>query len=398
VANYEHYKISVASEFFPENLLYTAIVVGNPLTGDWALEFIVDHDLLPELVGEGNAAKVVALLADLQMIVESKSATDSNIPAAELFGNQWLTNLLRQSGEIFQLSQFISISGLNADQVLMKAVKLHDEQLSAGDDSHNCEDHTHSVMPPHLHKLSDEEDGDHYPIKENEGTSAKELLHEVAHISFALGDLADNILKAIFDPMIDRLHEEAKSKAMRNPKYAEIEKRRRPEGQNPHSAILYSEEHNLGPKEFEFQRKVYKSVARSPWWGTLAHKLANEPVSRIMHGVQHIGQRVIRGWDDSDVWQLDTALAKRLGEQLIALSHNGKSWPGSGEDGEGEYKTEEDWEIALHIHGSALLDYSLYKYEFEPRLDGTRGPLEELYEAAQDSLVWVAENLGDLWD
>lgn len=91
-------------------------------------------------------------------------------------------------------------------------------------------------------------------------------------------------------------------------------------------------------------------------------------------------QRVVRGWDDRALWSLDYHLAKTLGAQLIELSRIAHGYPSD--------QTYEQWTAVLAQHGQALKAYA----------DDDLTHCDTTYPPAKVALVWVAENLGSLWD
>lgn len=111
------------------------------------------------------------------------------------------------------------------------------------------------------------------------------------------------------------------------------------------------------------------------WYHRCSHKVRIAP-SRV----RWAWQRVVRGWDDRSVHSLDVYLALTLGEQLIELAEHGHGYPG-------DYPYER-WTRDLHRHGEALICYS----------EGWFDTWETVYEPAREALVWVADNLGSLWD
>lgn len=85
-----------------------------------------------------------------------------------------------------------------------------------------------------------------------------------------------------------------------------------------------------------------------------------------------------------DCVSLDTSLCRWLGARLLFLAEHTNSHP----NGWGY----EAWKTTLHLHGTVL---ALWGDHFE-LVDHTEE--ETAYANAQDSLRWVADNLGDLWD
>lgn len=91
-------------------------------------------------------------------------------------------------------------------------------------------------------------------------------------------------------------------------------------------------------------------------------------------------QRVTRGWDERALWSLDYHLAKTLGAQLVTLSRIAHGHPNNW--------TYETWTVELAKHGNALQAYA----------DDDLTHYDTTYPPAKEALIWVAENLGALWD
>jgi hypothetical protein len=126
---------------------------------------------------------------------------------------------------------------------------------------------------------------------------------------------------------------------------------------------------------FPRTRRCLRSVA--------GRRLATESARDVLFA----WQRLTRGWDDRSLWSLDWYVCRTLGAQLTQLADTTHGWPQSD-----EYPTFEDWQAALRTHGSALTEAA--------NTDITEGfeNTQAAYVQAQESLRWVADNLGDLWD
>lgn len=215
----------------------------------------------------------------------------------------------------------------------------------------------------------------------------------------ALGDLAyrgDKVLEKVAGKPLDRLFEENTQRAMQDPTYAAIEARRVIPGTD--NKILASDV--LGWGDWETQLDIRQKVSRNPFWTRPARALTRHPLGRVWGTVTHAYQRLIRGWDDSATWNLDSHLCRTLGDQLAHLAESGTGWP-SGE----EFPEAVDWENALRANGAALLAYANRDYpgvpvnpDDEAEFEAWKANQEKSAEDAKAALRWVADHLGSLWD
>lgn len=117
--------------------------------------------------------------------------------------------------------------------------------------------------------------------------------------------------------------------------------------------------------------------------GVVGRRLVTESARDVLFA----WQRLTRGWDDRSLWSLDHYVCRTLGAQLTQLAETTHGWPQSD-----EYPTFEDWQTALRVHGAALTEAA--NTDITDDFENT----EAAYAKAQESLHWVADNLGDLWD
>jgi hypothetical protein len=94
-------------------------------------------------------------------------------------------------------------------------------------------------------------------------------------------------------------------------------------------------------------------------------KLANELAEKIQEAnsyrrirlifreIKWFFQRVRRGWDDSNTWDLDHYLAKIISETTLHLKDHTHSFPGEG-------MTFEEWQDMLQQISDAFKDYNDY--------------------------------------
>lgn len=203
---------------------------------------------------------------------------------------------------------------------------------------------------------------------------------------FAFLSRIDNFMEQQAEGPLDRLYDQNKARAMKNPVYADIEKRRRNEGSE--FVTMFSEEAQLGVDEWDLQMSIMEQVSRHPWWEMPLRHLADRPLTRRFRAVEFAHQRLTRGWDDRATWSLDDHLCKTLGEQMLHLAETTHGWPQSE-----EFPTFEDFQAALRVHGTALVTYSK---RWDEMLDNDVE--EKVRGDAQTALRWVADHLGTLWD
>lgn len=192
---------------------------------------------------------------------------------------------------------------------------------------------------------------------------------------------------------------------MLNPIYKEIENRRHREDSN--YTTLYSEEANLGKKEFELQHEIGELIDKNPWWAKPIRLIHNENlISDVLYIAKHRGQMLSRGWADSDAFSLNSVLCSRLGGQLLTLSHQAYTTPAFG-----VYFGSDKWIEDLHKYGYALRVYGEFNASDEVDRDYFAGIDENIAEGepgyweqhldreeyalkkAQEALHWVATYL-----
>lgn len=115
--------------------------------------------------------------------------------------------------------------------------------------------------------------------------------------------------------------------------------------------------------------------------------------------IKYAWQRVVRGWDDRAVWNIDSCLSRSLGEQLVMMSEIAHGCPdvyGAEHfipDEPGADPRFVQWKADLRIHGESLLAYNHFQWE-----DHDDDAFDDICKPAQEALVWVSENLASLWD
>lgn len=142
---------------------------------------------------------------------------------------------------------------------------------------------------------------------------------------------------------------------------------------------------SLGEKTWcQIRRRYY-------WW-------FRNPIRDAHCNVKWAWQRVFRGWDDRAGWDAGHHMSKTFGEVMLKMSETAHGFPDEHPSvhavvlpGEGEDSPEfAQWKADLKKHGDALLAYS--------KSDSLGDDWDTAFEAARESMHWVADNLGSLWD
>lgn len=102
----------------------------------------------------------------------------------------------------------------------------------------------------------------------------------------------------------------------------------------------------------------------------------------IRRAVKHWWQRRIRGWDDTDTWNLDIATAKFLAPRLKLFRELNNGYPGRE-----PFDTPEKWDAALERMQKAMEYWA------------AEGPWEEPNETAkhEEGIRLFGEWFGALW-
>lgn len=133
-------------------------------------------------------------------------------------------------------------------------------------------------------------------------------------------------------------------------------------------------------------------------WIATIEDLRRKPINRLRRGLwapiramrnrrQDVilaWQRVIRGWDNTVIWSLDTHLCRTLGEQLREMAEVMHGHP--------EQIPFDEWKAAHLVAANSLLAYA------HGRDDASNDEFKALHVGAKAALIWVADNLPSLWD
>lgn len=145
---YEQYYLRTESGFNKGAFLLTALILGNPLTGEWVYAQLVEDELLFDLIGHENTHKLGAFLADVKSNINSRSTSDSSVPAGHLFGNPWLLNLAKEYGDFLNLEEAIHVSGQGSGQAIIHAY-THMQSEMAKLSSHHSQHKHHKGKGKH---------------------------------------------------------------------------------------------------------------------------------------------------------------------------------------------------------------------------------------------------------
>lgn len=123
-------------------------------------------------------------------------------------------------------------------------------------------------------------------------------------------------------------------------------------------------------------------------------KKAKRPFIRAKYKYEHnkgwprrAYQRLTKGYDERDIWSLDSWMARTIGPQLITMSEIAHGWPG--EEYQGGF---DGWVADLKKNGEALLAYAGRGEGDAPFYD------PKVSEDATNAMRWVAEWFTALWD
>lgn len=140
---YEQYSLSAESGLAKGNFLFAALILGDPLTGEWAYAQLVEDEMLKDLIGDKNTQKVIACLSEVKVSINARSQSDASSPAAPLFGNPWLLSLVEKYGDVLMLSEEIHIHAQGTGNAIINAYTNMAARMEESSD-HECDDnHNH---------------------------------------------------------------------------------------------------------------------------------------------------------------------------------------------------------------------------------------------------------------
>lgn len=163
--------------------------------------------------------------------------------------------------------------------------------------------------------------------------------------------------------------------AARDAEWAAIEARR-DTGRDGFKVLLSDD---LTLDDWDRQIEIEDRVAPATALDRLALTVCQWEAIKAVLAARTLASRVRRGWAPRDCWGLGHWVCRSLGHAMLYLAANNQSWPGND-----EFPTPEVWDAALRKHGETLAAYDDMN--------------DESAVAAAESLRWVADHLGDLWD
>lgn len=195
-----------------------------------------------------------------------------------------------------------------------------------------------------------------------------------------------------------------KAIAMTDPDFAAQENARKlPQG----SVVVSRPGTGLTVEAFTRHRERLQALAPRGWQDTAARSLARVRAGQVTAVALSMFDKATRGWDDADIWNLDSSMASRTGAQLHALADLAHGWPDC------HYETYDEWVAALREHGTALADYANQAGvdeataewhllpagpEREDALTAVRLLEDSLAAGATRAWEWIAVHHAHLWD
>lgn len=135
-----------------------------------------------------------------------------------------------------------------------------------------------------------------------------------------------------------------------------------------------------------------------PWWLRIVDNTlrALEDLTDIprkkYRAVKRFYQRGKRGWADEDLWNFDAYLASVISGGLHGLADIAHGFPSDLREFEDKQEVEElfqAWVDSLHRNADCIALYNA---------GNMRPDNPETLDEVHESLIWVVENFGDLWD
>lgn len=149
-------------------------------------------------------------------------------------------------------------------------------------------------------------------------------------------------------------------------------------------------------------------AGRASYLDTLTAVLARASARGGLYALRNRAQRCVRGWSDTDVWNLDKHLCRTLADQLDYLSQHAVGYPGTP-----EYPTYDSWTAALRDNARKLRagassqehDDAIEEWFTTEDPDAKKVAWDRMFEIeernealADEGLHWVAANRRHLWD
>lgn len=141
---YDQYYLRAESGFIEGNFLLAAIILGNPLNGEWIFAQLVEDELLLDLIGDTNTEKVNRFLSEVKTSINSRSENDSLVPAGHLFGSPWLLALAQNYKTTLGLEEAIHVQAQGVGQAIIHAYTHMQAEMSKLSAHHSHHDHNHN--------------------------------------------------------------------------------------------------------------------------------------------------------------------------------------------------------------------------------------------------------------
>lgn len=147
-------------------------------------------------------------------------------------------------------------------------------------------------------------------------------------------------------------------------------------------------------EDYRSRMTLWERVVSATWYP------ARRRIGDARRAVRYAYQRVVRGYDDRSLWNLNCYLPKFLGQQLVTMAETAHGFPTDYggthfcPDNAGDHPRFIQWTADLRRHGEALVAF----HEHDDDLTGDADEWDAIYRPAQEALRWVAENLASLWD
>ena len=151
---------------------------------------------------------------------------------------------------------------------------------------------------------------------------------------------------------------------------------------------------------FDLRQEYYPDTL----WEDFLRLILKAKLGSLGNALLNTLDRFFKGWDQSEIWNLDQSMAHRIGKQLLELAEQSHGWPESV-----EFPTPESWVKALQLHGNQLIAYAASDTLVEPSQDNIRGdfelPNEDLQNiekalklGAKEAYTFIANHHQSLWD
>ncbi|MFM7089137.1 MAG: hypothetical protein ACKOW9_06450 [Candidatus Paceibacterota bacterium] len=211
-----------------------------------------------------------------------------------------------------------------------------------------------------------------------------------------------------FGELLEKRYEEKRvDRARGSAEWVSIEERRMGDSEGK---IFLS--NNLTWADWERQREIEDELTPRPSWLNLVERVNTLMDISLLREARNAKDRLVRGWDERFTYDLGSSLCSMVADQLVYLADNSHGWPV-----DDDYPSYEDWarelrlqavkirrfngsveqEAALNAWHDLSVDNSAKKEDVEAAWLRLREVEDSNHKAANEGMVWVANNLGRLW-